>query len=205
MKMISFVLVIITIVVLSIQDANSFIRQSDIIKRDIHVYHLKNAKKDNDKEEQFKLQQEMLRMRKDKKKMKEYFEKREDERKEVSKKAKSTIWTNEKGDPLSSWKKAKDEGKIKNLGYEEVPPSLFGTLVVPGNPIGRPEMDNGERFDLRLPYAERGYEDPDADVMGKFMNIFSKKKADRKDKKKNDSIESKTSEKLNKNKKGWFS
>ena len=37
------------------------------------------------------------------------------------------------------------------------------------------EYDNGERFDLRLPYVDQGYEDPDADVMGKFMDLFKKK------------------------------
>jgi len=37
-------------------------------------------------------------------------------------------------------------------------------------------MDGGERFDLRLPYVDQGYEDPDADVMGKFMNLFKGKK-----------------------------
>ena len=36
------------------------------------------------------------------------------------------------------------------------------------------EYDNGERFDLRLPYADQGYVDEDADVMGK---LFGKKKA----------------------------
>ena len=37
------------------------------------------------------------------------------------------------------------------------------------------EYDNGERFDLRLPYVDQGYEDPDADVMGKLMDMFKKK------------------------------
>ena len=34
------------------------------------------------------------------------------------------------------------------------------------------QYDNGERFDLRLPYVDQGYEDPEADVMGKLMNFF---------------------------------
>lgn len=34
------------------------------------------------------------------------------------------------------------------------------------------DYDAGERFDLRLPYAEQGYVDEDADAMGKLMNIF---------------------------------
>lgn len=43
-------------------------------------------------------------------------------------------------------------------------------IVIPLNPMGMPRYDNGERFDLRLPYAETGYEDPESDVMGKFIN-----------------------------------
>ena len=34
------------------------------------------------------------------------------------------------------------------------------------------KFDNGGRFDLRLPYANQGYEDPDADVMAKIGNFF---------------------------------
>ena len=41
------------------------------------------------------------------------------------------------------------------------------------------KFDNGGRFDLRLPYADQGYVDEDADVMGKISNFFGggKKKA----------------------------
>ena len=35
------------------------------------------------------------------------------------------------------------------------------------------KFDNGGRFDLRLPYADQGYVDEDADVMGKIGNFFS--------------------------------
>jgi hypothetical protein len=34
------------------------------------------------------------------------------------------------------------------------------------------KYDNGGRFDLRLPYAEQGYVDEDADVMGKIAGFF---------------------------------
>ena len=34
------------------------------------------------------------------------------------------------------------------------------------------QYDNGGRFDLRLPYADQGYVDEDADVMGKLSNFF---------------------------------
>ena len=70
------------------------------------------------------------------------------------------------------------------MGYEDVPQSKFFTFQLPQNPIGMENMDNGERFDLRLPYSERGYEDPDADLgnmIGKFMNnLFGKKNDEKK-------------------------
>ena len=40
----------------------------------------------------------------------------------------------------------------------------------------RGKYDNGGRFDLRLPYADQGYVDDDADVMGKLSPFFGKKK-----------------------------
>jgi hypothetical protein len=36
----------------------------------------------------------------------------------------------------------------------------------------RGKFDNGGRFDLRLPYADQGYVDDDADVMGKISAFF---------------------------------
>lgn len=41
------------------------------------------------------------------------------------------------------------------------------------------KFDNGGRFDLRLPYADQGYVDEDADAMKKLTNFFGggKKKA----------------------------
>ena len=35
------------------------------------------------------------------------------------------------------------------------------------------KFDNGGRFDLRLPYADQGYVDEDADVMKKIGSFFS--------------------------------
>ena len=47
--------------------------------------------------------------------------------------------------------------------------------------VNRGKFDNGGRFDLRLPYAEQGYVDEDADVMGKIGSFFGggKKKAEK--------------------------
>lgn len=131
------------------------------------------------KEEQWKIQQDMLKRRKDKGKMKEYFAKVEKAREYQSRKARASLWSRSKDseDPLEKWKASKKRGEIKPLGYEASPSKsdskLGVNVVIPLNPIGMPKYDNGERFDLRLPYAERGYEDPDADVMGKmFGGLF---------------------------------
>lgn len=84
---------------------------------------------------------------------------------------------------------------MKDIGYEAEPPkssSKFGVnIVIPLNPIGMPKYDAGERFDLRLPYAERGYEDEDADIMWKIgkglASLFGMKKDSKDEQAKNDS------------------
>lgn len=118
------------------------------------------AFKENEREEQMRLQQEMLARRKNKTKMKEYFETVEKKREATAKESKKNQWakSSNEEDPLEKWKQAKEKGEIKDLGYEAEPPkasSLFGlNIIVPLNPIGVPKYDDGERFDLRLPYAE---------------------------------------------------
>lgn len=129
-------------------------------------FNLYDARKDAMKDEQWKIQQEMLARRKNKPEMKEYFEKVESNRLNLSNKAKETIWAQSKDqvDPLLQWKQAKENGDIKSIGYEPEPvksDSILGfNVIIPMNPMGIPKYDNGERFDLRLPYAERGYEVP---------------------------------------------
>merc|ERR1739848_102542 len=57
-------------------------------------------------------------------------------------------------------------------GYDEPKNSI----PIPLNPIGMPEYDGGERFDLKAPYCDEGYVDEDADIMKKlFGGIFKKK------------------------------
>ena len=112
------------------------------------------------KAEQYKIQQEILARRKKKGAMKEYFESVEQRRKENWKDATKNNWREEKNevDPIDKWRKALKDGDVKGVGYEPEPPkssSLFGVnIIIPINPIGIPKYDEGERFDLRLPYAE---------------------------------------------------
>lgn len=136
-----------------------------------------------------RLQQEILSRRKNKNQMQEYFKGVDKKREETSKKMSQSVWakTKDEVDPLENWKRAKDKGEVKKIGYEPAPPSRLGfSIPIPVNPIGIEKYDEGERFDLRLPYAERGYEDPDADVMGKMGRAFSglfggKKKASKRE------------------------
>jgi hypothetical protein len=61
--------------------------------------------------------------------------------------------------------------------YKEEPKwfgsSILPTIIIPQAPFGDPKMDNGERWDLKAKYTDEGYEDPDADVMGKIARFFS--------------------------------
>ena len=139
-----------------------------------------------DKDEQYKIQQEMLAKRKNKTKMTEYFEKVEAKRKEVSKAMKETSYTgiSDKEDPIVVWQKRKENGLLPPLGYEA--DKEKGSFVFPASPIDIPKYDNGQRFDLRLPYAERGYVDVEEEEkkrkftenIGNFLgNIFGSKKS----------------------------
>eukprot|EP00607_Mallomonas_marina_P008142 CAMPEP_0182425062 /NCGR_PEP_ID=MMETSP1167-20130531/11397_1 /TAXON_ID=2988 /ORGANISM="Mallomonas Sp, Strain CCMP3275" /LENGTH=183 /DNA_ID=CAMNT_0024605395 /DNA_START=70 /DNA_END=621 /DNA_ORIENTATION=- len=147
-------------------------------------------KKEAERQEQMRIQQEMLARRKNKGTMKKYFESVEERRKQTAKDVGKNNWREGNVDPLNKWKDAMAKGDVKKIGYEPAPSreeSVTGfNLVVPVNPIGIPKFDEGERFDLRLPYAERGYEDPDADVLGKLSkgisNLFGMGKKAKSDK-----------------------
>mmetsp|Transcript_26798 Transcript_26798/g.61693 ORF Transcript_26798/g.61693 Transcript_26798/m.61693 type:complete len:198 (-) Transcript_26798:204-797(-) len=76
--------------------------------------------------------------------------------------------TEEGYDPLTDWERLRAEGKItvgsdmeRDKGSERL--GSEGLVEV--------------RTDELLPYIDQGYVDDDADVMGKFMNIFGGKKA----------------------------
>eukprot|EP01038_Epipyxis_sp_PR26KG_P007553 gene7553-10292_t len=153
--------------------------KSIIHRMEIFVLKNSNNNKEQQREEQYRIQQEILARRKSKSKMQEYFNKVDEKRMQATKDATKNLWarSDDKDDPLSKWKNEKSKGNIKPLGYESEPDrkdSKLGlNIVIPINPIGIPKYDNGERFDLRLPYAERGYEDPEADVIGNFFKSVS--------------------------------
>lgn len=133
------------------------------------------------KEEQIRIQQEVLARRKNNSWQKDVKERR----------AKASRYLN---DP--EFKKicdAENRAKFKAAREAEGPEPKFG-IIIPIIPVGLPEYDGGERFDLRLPYVDNGWVDEDADFgkqiarffgMGKKTNEESGMKEDGKGKKKN--------------------
>eukprot|EP00525_Craspedostauros_australis_P011367 CAMPEP_0198135496 /NCGR_PEP_ID=MMETSP1442-20131203/60621_1 /TAXON_ID= /ORGANISM="Craspedostauros australis, Strain CCMP3328" /LENGTH=220 /DNA_ID=CAMNT_0043796669 /DNA_START=141 /DNA_END=803 /DNA_ORIENTATION=- len=144
----------------------------------------------DDLDEQWEAQQEILKRRnKPKAERDAYFAKIEDRREEASKKQ-NDMWawqskSYKKGeDPIDEWKKRRKSGQISDLNDQYGDPKKVGGIPMPmasfgvGGEFGvGGKFDNGGRFDLRLPYAEQGYVDDDADFMGKLFGKNKKKQA----------------------------
>jgi hypothetical protein len=140
-------------------------------------------------DEQWEAQQEILRnRRKPQAERDKYFQKIAQQRVDASVKQKD-LWawqtkSYKKGeDPLTEWKKRRADGTISDLDNQYGDPKKIGGIPLPSASFGvggefgvGGKYDNGGRFDLRLPYAEQGYVDEDADVMGKIGNLFGGKK-----------------------------
>ena len=71
--------------------------------------------------------------------------------------------------------KAKSKTKIDKDYYKKRGEEKSNSIPIPMASFGMPEFDGGERFDLKGPYCDEGYEDPDADVMGKLFGWLSPK------------------------------
>ena len=159
--------------------------QASVVRNSHYLIALRGKKEDLD--EQWRIQQEILALRRNPRAKAREEEKIQARRREASQRVRKNFWSNRVSndeDPLVQWKEARDRGEVKDLGYKDEPPkesSLFGiNIPIPSSPIDIPKYDNGERFDLRLPYAERGSESEYADVMGKMSraleNLFGGKK-----------------------------
>mmetsp|Transcript_2755 Transcript_2755/g.5027 ORF Transcript_2755/g.5027 Transcript_2755/m.5027 type:complete len:174 (+) Transcript_2755:58-579(+) len=133
-----------------------------------------SSEEQRQKDEAFRKQQEILARRKQKDATSEYFRKVNQRRSDVEARRTAKSLNVQPGeDPLVDWKRRQDEGLMNPLGYEE---SEEGGIPIPMASFGIPKFDNGERFDLRLPYAEQGYVSEDADIVGKIRNWFKPKK-----------------------------
>ena len=128
-------------------------------------------------------QEAILARRASKEATRDYFN-RVDANRQTAQREQVERWSfqrDETADPLIAWKKMRAEGKIGDLktglgvdgvkreGGLPIPLPSFG---VGGDAGVGGQYDNGERFDLRLPYADQGYVDDDADVMGKIARFF---------------------------------
>lgn len=146
-------------------------------------------------DEQWKAQQEILKMRRAPQAERDaYFAQLDKNRRKASQdwKDKWGWQTKQYGkgeDPITEWKKQREAGNISDLDNQYGDPKEIGGIPLPmasfgvGGEFGLGgKFDNGGRFDLRLPYADQGYVDEDADVMGKIGNFFSggKKKEEKK-------------------------
>merc|ERR1712238_378210 len=125
-------------------------------------------------------QQEILKRRRaPESERKQYFEKI-DKRRVKATKTQNDKWDwqtkrYKKGeDPIDEWRKKRESGDISDLENQYGDPKKIGGIPLPSASFGvGGKFDNGGRFDLRLPYADQGYEDDDADVMKKIGNFFS--------------------------------
>eukprot|EP00980_Cylindrotheca_fusiformis_P006673 scaffold1391_cov123-Cylindrotheca_fusiformis.AAC.11 len=156
-------------------------------------------------DEEWEKQQEILAARRAPKTERDAYFKTIEKRREAASKEREAKWgwqTKSYGkgeDPLTEWKKRREDGSISDLEDQYGDAKKIGGIPLPmasfgvGGEFGvGGKYDNGGRFDLRLPYADQGYVDEDADFMGK---LFGKKKK-------------KETPKAEKNeppkKKGWF-
>ena len=147
-------------------------------------------------DEEWEKQQQILADRRKPKSERDAYFKAIEERRRTASQEQQDKWgwqskTYGKGeDPLDEWKKRRAAGTISDLDDQYGDPKSIGGIPLPmpsfgvGGEFGvGGKYDNGGRFDLRLPYADQGYVDEDADVMGRFANLFGgnkKKKADEK-------------------------
>jgi hypothetical protein len=128
----------------------------------------KDNEKEREKEEQYRAQQEVLARRKSNSWQKDVKDRR----------AKASRYMR---DPEYK-KQCDEENRKKFLAKKEAegPEPKFG-IIIPIIPVGIPEYDGGERFDLRLPYVDNGWVDEDADPMRQFKRFIGLEKKGKKE------------------------
>ncbi|CEM34457.1 unnamed protein product [Vitrella brassicaformis CCMP3155] len=121
------------------------------------------------KAERFKKQQEILQRRRNPEKLKEYYSDLADRRAKASKLEilKKQAWAERPGETAAqrkqrieaTWESFREQGLIGKPGtstYEEPERSI----PLPVAPFGLEKYDQGERFDLRSPWVESGWVNP---------------------------------------------
>lgn len=129
-----------------------------------------------DKEEQWRVQQELLEARRSGSFIREAGERRKKVaetlagRKNARAEEKAALARGEMPESLGKWrnyKKKEDETADGRSGV--------GGIVLPLNPLGMREYDEGERFDLRSPYADGAYVDDGEETAWDSLRNFGKK------------------------------
>lgn len=127
--------------------------------------------RDMEKEEMFRQQQELLEARRSGRTLQDASARRQKvsetlaERKAARRAERDALGRGEMPESLKKWRNySNKEDETANSG-----------LVVPLLPFGMPKFDAGERFDLRSPYADDGWVDPDeTDAWAGFKKIGEK-------------------------------
>lgn len=150
----------------------------------------------DDLDEQWEAQQELLKLRRASEEDREAYFKKVDKRRADATKEQVDKWAwqtkqYKKGeDPIDEWRKRRASGQISDLDNQYGDPEKIGGIPLPmasfgvGGEFGvGGKFDNGGRFDLRLPYADQGYVDEDAEPFsfGNFFGGGKKKKEEAKE------------------------
>lgn len=129
------------------------------------------SEKELQKEEMYRQQQEMLEARRSGTSLQEANQRRAKvaetvaARKAARRAERDALARGEMPDSLKDW---------RNYSNKEDETATSG-LVVPLLPFGMPKYDAGERFDLRSPYADDGWVDPEeTDAFAGFKKIGEK-------------------------------
>lgn len=147
-------------------------------------------------DEQWEAQQELLKLRRAPEEDRDKYFQKVDERRADATQEQIDKWAwqrkqYKKGeDPIDEWRKRRESGQISDLDNQYGDPKKVGGIPLPmasfgvGGEFGvGGKFDNGGRFDLRLPYADQGYVDEDAEPFsfGNFFGGGKKKKEEAKE------------------------
>eukprot|EP00804_Cyclotella_cryptica_P020684 CCRYP_003488-RB/>CCRYP_003488-RB protein AED:0.19 eAED:0.19 QI:115/1/1/1/1/1/4/2226/180 len=132
------------------------------------LYFFKGGSGAKDLDEEWRAQQELLKLRKASPEEREkYFQKVEERRaKATQEQFDKWAWQRKQykagEDPIDEWRKRRESGQISDLDNQYGDPEKVGGIPLPmasfgvGGEFGvGGKFDNGGRFDLRLPYAEQ--------------------------------------------------
>eukprot|EP00747_Dinoflagellata_sp_TGD_P207877 gnl/TRDRNA2_/TRDRNA2_81402_c0_seq1.p1 gnl/TRDRNA2_/TRDRNA2_81402_c0~~gnl/TRDRNA2_/TRDRNA2_81402_c0_seq1.p1 ORF type:complete len:263 (+),score=69.19 gnl/TRDRNA2_/TRDRNA2_81402_c0_seq1:3-791(+) len=141
------------------------------------MFNKKDSPEQAAKDEAWRTQQEILARRRDKQSEREYFTGVQNRREAAEKNFRNSRIQYKKGeDNLVQWKKLNKgkEDRFKD-DYKDAPKN---SIPIPMASFGMPKFDNGERFDLRLPYVDNGYVAEDSeDAWSRFKGLLDFKGA----------------------------